>query len=72
LHYIPERRGRDIDVIEDVISLHNLTLSVRTDRPVQSVRCVPRGQALDFRRAGRRTEFVLPKLEGHQMIELAF
>jgi len=72
LHYIPERRCRDMDVIEDVIPLYNVKVSIRTPRPVASVACVPRREALAFDAVNGRTEFVLPKLDGHQMIEVAF
>jgi hypothetical protein len=72
LHYIPERRGQDFDVIEDVIPLYNVPFSIHTGRPVQRVVCVPQGQVLDYRRAGERLEFILPELVGHQMVALEF
>ena len=72
LHYIPERRCREIDIIEDVIPLHDLNVSVRVPRPVRSVTRVPEGQALSYRQEGGRVHFLLPRLEGHQMVELAF
>ena len=31
LHYIPERRCKSIDVIEDVIPIYNINLKVRVD-----------------------------------------
>jgi len=71
LHYIPERRGNDFDVIEDVIPLHDVKLSLRVERPVRSVRCVPEGAALPFVQQGGRVEFVVPRVVGHQMVEVA-
>ncbi|MCK4283725.1 MAG: beta-galactosidase, partial [Candidatus Brocadiae bacterium] len=72
LHYIPERRCRQLDVIEDVIPLHELSVSVKVPERVRSVRCVPGGQELAFRQEGGRVDFLLPRLEGHEMVELAF
>ncbi len=72
LHYIPERRGREFDVIEDVIPLHDVKVSLRTPRPVKEVAAVPQGQPLRFTTSAGRIEFVLPKLEGHQMIAVRF
>lgn len=72
LHYIPERRSRDIDIIEDIIPLYELKVSVRTPREVRAVTRVPEGEALPFKIENGRVEFVLPKLVGHQMVELAF
>ncbi len=71
LHYIPERRGNDFDVIEDVIPLHDVRLSLRVERPVRSVRCAPEGATLPFVQQDGRVEFVVPKIVGHQMVEVA-
>ncbi len=72
LHYIPERRGADFDVIEDVIPLYDVPFSVRLDRPVKSVTCVPQGKPLAFRQTSGRVEFILPELVGHQMVALEY
>jgi len=72
LHYVPERRGKDFDVIEDVIPIFNVKASVRVPRKVKSVVCVPQQVPLPFEQAGGRVEFTLPKLDGHQMIALNF
>ena len=70
LHYVPERRGQDIDVIEDVIPLHDVGLSVRVPGMVDNVMCVPEQELLPFQQNDGRVDFVLPKLTGHQMIAL--
>jgi hypothetical protein len=62
----------DFDVIEDVIPLYDVAVSVRVPKPVRSVVTAPQGAALDFRQEGDRVAFTLPKLDGHQMIELNF
>ena len=72
LYYVPERRGEDFDVIEDVVPLHDIPLSVTVPREVTRVQCVPAGSALAHHNTGDRVDFVVPKLLGHQMIELAF
>ena len=72
LHYIPERRGMDFDVIEDIIPLYDLGVSVRTDRPVTAVTLAPEGDALDFRMEDGRVTFTVPKLHGHQIVALTF
>jgi hypothetical protein len=70
LHYIPERRGREFDIIEDVIPLLDLACSIRADRDIAEVRTAPQGQPLPFASKAGRVEFTLPRLDGHQMIEL--
>lgn len=72
LHYIPERRGQDFDVIEDVIPIFDVGVSVRVDKDVKGVVTAPAGDALDFEQAHGRVSFTLPKLEGHEMVVLTF
>ncbi|MFQ6040002.1 MAG: beta-galactosidase trimerization domain-containing protein [Candidatus Poribacteria bacterium] len=72
LHYIPERRGQDFDIIEDVIPIFDVKVSVKALKRVDSVVCVPEQIPLKYEEKNGRIEFVLPKLEGHQMIALNF
>ena len=72
LHYIPERRCTDFDIIEDVLPLYDLKFSVRAPAEVLDVARVPEQETLEHRRVGGRVEFVLPKLVGHQMVALRF
>jgi hypothetical protein len=70
LHYIPERRGSDFDVIEEAIPLHDLEVSVGAPQGVQRVVTAPEGNELPFRIEGQRLIFTLPRLNGHQMVAL--
>lgn len=72
LHYIPERRGQDFDIIEDVIPLFDVKVSVKIQNKVEEVICIPEETSLEYEEKSGRVEFVLPKLEGHQMIALDF
>jgi hypothetical protein len=69
LHYIPERRSQEIDIIEDVIPLYNVKFSIRLPN-IKSVMCVPEQEPLPYQHKDGRVEFVLPQLAGHQMIAL--
>ena len=71
LHYIPERRGQAFDTIEDIIPLHEVKVSVAIPAPVKGVRIVPEGAAIPFAQTGGRVSFIVPKVEGHCMIEIA-
>ena len=70
LHYVPERRGQDFDIIEDVIPLFDLRLSIRAPGVVKSVVLVPQKQQLSYEEIAGRVEFVVPGIYGHQMIAL--
>ena len=72
LHYIPERRGTHFDTLEDVIPLYNIALSIKAPDDVKSVVCVPENEPLEHTQKDGRVEFVVPKLQGHQMIVLNF
>lgn len=72
LHYVPERRGRDFDTIEDVLPLHDLAVAVRCEQAVTGVTLVPGGQVLPFSQAGGRVEFTIPRVAGHQMAALQY
>jgi hypothetical protein len=70
LHYIPERRSNDIDIIEDVIPLYNVKVSVRVSGEVKDIACVPQEQSMAFEVKDGRVEFTVPEINGHQMVAL--
>ena len=72
LHYIPERRGVQFDVVEDVIPLYNIAFTVRVPRGVKAVTLEPGGQALPFTVEGGFLRFQLPELNGYSLIALQF
>ncbi len=72
LHYVPERRGQQFDVIEDVIPIFDIQVSVRVSKRVSGVSCVPQHQGLPFGQDDSRVTFRVPKVDGHQMIEISF
>jgi hypothetical protein len=72
LHYIPERRSQEIDIIEDVIPLYNLEVAVKVPKDVKSVTCVPEMKPMEFELQDGTVRFTLDELHGHQMIEIAF
>jgi hypothetical protein len=69
LYYVPERRGGDFDVIEDVIPVNNITVSLNQPGGNQ-VRLVPQNKLIASRMTGGRLEFTVPQVMGHQMIEI--
>lgn len=72
LHYIPERRGEEFDVIEDVIPLHDLTISLLLPLPAAQIRTVPQGERLKATVRDGRTVVTIPLVRGHQMVEVSF
>lgn len=64
LHYLPQRRGDGIDIIEDVIDLHEVSLSVRCDHPVKRVIELTTGRELDVKTVDGRVIFNVPRISG--------
>jgi hypothetical protein len=69
LHYIPERRSQEIDIIEDVIPLYNVKISIKLPK-IKDVMRVPEQESLPYEEKDGRVEFIVPQLVGHQMIAL--
>ena len=72
LHYIPERRGKMFDVLEDVIQIHSLEVSVEIDESVKGILLVPQSEKIDYNENNGRVHFVIPCINGHQMVEIQY
>jgi hypothetical protein len=68
LHYIPQRRTPTLDIVEDVIPLHDLPVSVRTPSRPRRVYLAPQQTDLAFEWDGEYASAVLPRLDGHQLV----
>ena len=73
LHYIPQRRASELEIIEDVIPLYQVKVSLKLPRPARQVLPQPGGELpLETWEAHGRLEFVVPEVRGHQMVEVTF
>ncbi len=70
LHYVHQRRGRYVDVIEDVLSLHEVEISVRAERQPTVVRLVPEEQSVDWAWEDGYVRFTIPRVDGYQMVQI--
>ncbi len=71
LHYIHQRRGHSLDVIEDVLPLHDATLSIRATQRPSAVQLVPERQAIEWTWEGGYVRFTVPRVDGYQIVQLA-
>jgi hypothetical protein len=76
LHATPALRGNirgdSVQPIQDLVSLPDIAVSVAVDRKVRSATLVPSGEPLAFAQKAGRVAFTVPKLIGHQMVEIAY
>jgi len=69
LQYCPERRGKDLDLIEDVVPLHDVELSLKLKKkPTCVYRLNPSPEAIEFDYREGRVNTVLAKILGHEMV----
>ncbi len=60
-------RGRNTEVIEDLIPLYNINVELKCDKP-KSVKLVPENQEINFTYENGKVKFTVPKVFCHQMI----
>ncbi len=72
LHYIPERRSYDMDIIEDKIPLYNISFKVYAGKNIKTVSCVPDRVEINFKLNDGYVDFTLPVVCGHQMVEITW
>lgn len=72
LHYIPVKVSEELYTIEDIIPLHDIQYSIQVPENIKSVRLVPEGTDLEFTCVNGRTEFTVPVIKGHCMVELKY
>ena len=68
LQYCPERRGENMDLVEDIVPLHNVPLSLKLAKRPHRVYIAPQETSLEFTYAEGRVGTTLPELAGHAMI----
>lgn len=76
LHATPALRGniRDMNIqpIQDLMTLADIDVTVRTTGTPAEVQLVPEGQPIAFKTDGDQTSFTVPKVRGHQMVEIKY
>jgi hypothetical protein len=70
LQYCPERRATNLDLIEDIVPIHNVPLSLRLARRPRRVYFAPSRAALPFEYVAGRAAVTLPEVCGHAMVVL--
>lgn len=68
LHYCPERRGENLDLVEDIVPLYNVALSLKAARRPHRVYMAPLETPLEFTHAGGRVQVTVPEVMGHAMV----
>lgn len=73
LHYIPEKRSKDIYTIEDVIPLYNLEVKVYIgEKSINKIKWLFNDKELKYKQENNYLIFNIDKIEGHEMICLDY
>ncbi|HEY8360454.1 MAG TPA: alpha-amylase family protein [Ramlibacter sp.] len=64
--------GSAIQPIQDLVTLKDVEVALVLQSPVREVDLVPEGEALPFEVEGDILHFVVPRLTGHQMVEVRY
>jgi hypothetical protein len=70
LHYLPQRRTPDLDLLEDVIPLHDVEVAVRSEWTPHAAYLAPERQTLEVVMQGDYATVRVPVVNGHAMIVL--
>ena len=70
LHYVHQRRGRGLDVIEDVLPLHDIEICVQADYLPVEVLLVPEMQPAEWSWDDGYIRLRVPVVNGYQIIQL--
>ena len=70
LYASPVKRGKNVEVIEDILPVYDVAVKVKADRDVKNVYLAPQKETIPFTVEGGAVCFTVPKLENHQMIVL--
>lgn len=72
LHYVPQRRSEKLDIIEEPSPTGPLHLSLRTDRPIESIQRVPEGVAVGFSQRDGQVSIDVGDVCGRVVLSVAF
>ncbi|RXZ80114.1 beta-galactosidase [Paenibacillaceae bacterium] len=68
LYAIPVKRGKDIEVIEDLVPVADIHSSVALPKPVKRVYLAPQQTDLSYHETAGGIEYTVPRVDCHQMV----
>lgn len=70
LYASPVKRGRDTEIIEDIIPVYNTGLKIKTDMEISRVYLAPQNKDIDFQYEDGFVSVCIEEIECHQMVVL--
>ena len=73
LYAAPVKRGKNVEIIEDIIPVDHVSVSVRVDdKKIKNVYLAPQGKEIAFQQNQDKVTYQLERLENHQMVVLDY
>lgn len=72
LHYIPTRKCKLLDIVDEVIPLYHVTITMHVPKKVRRVYSAPEGEEISFEQEGDRLIFTIEEIKGHHMSVIDF
>ncbi len=72
LYASPVVRGKDTQIIEDIIPVYDVSLDLKLEKEVKNAYLAPQMTPVDFTRENGRIKLTVEKLDCHQMIVLDY
>ena len=72
LYVSPVKRGYGVEVVEDIVPIYDTKVSLKLDKKIRKAYLAPTGEEISFTEENGRYEFVVPKIENHQMLVLEY
>ena len=66
------KRGENVEIIEDIIPIHDTEVEIVTDKTIKSVYLAPQNEKIDFKQEGDKVSFKVDKFENYQMAILDY
>ena len=68
LYAVPTKRGKSVEIIEDICPVYNVSLSVKLPKKVSRAYLAPQMRELELNETGGRYEVKIDKVDCHQMV----
>ncbi len=72
LYASPVRRGKGVEVIEDILPVYDTKVKIKTDKDIKKVYLAPQKTEIPFTAENGTVSFVVDKFECHQMVVLDY
>ena len=72
LYAVPVRRGKDTEIIEDILPVYNTEVELRLPKEIKKVYLAPQMKEIPFEKVGNAVKFKVDEFECHQMVVLDY